>query len=391
MHYRPEHELRFLRQLRFYHSNHFSAEKLTHASASSADVHQQQQLSQLRLKWLRTFSLDCWEVPTERLLEFFETATSSRGASHADPLITTYVVTQIRLRIPMEGAPHLKLCQQYMKALPQVTSLDLRDCAATLITCSFLSKGIVGAIALRRLYLPSFSKVKQCTLDRFTQLEELDVTSCKYFANVDFCSATLRVLYADRCDGLTDSGLKRATRLEVLHVDNCAHVTTVAPFAVALLELHMGNNCKLDSKALDSCYRLQVLHARNKNTLSTLQDLPFAERLRELGVNGCPRMGNHQLAGLTSLVKLSAFENPKVTTIAPCANTLVELRSDAVDDEGPRDASQLVVLDVSQNYRLRALPPQLNSTLLELIVSGGSTMSAQEVQPHSVFRCHTEP
>ena len=40
------------------------------------------------------------------------------------------------------------------------------------------------------------SDVSQSSLDRFTMLEELDVTICQTFTNVDFCAATLRALNA---------------------------------------------------------------------------------------------------------------------------------------------------------------------------------------------------
>ena len=159
--------------------------------------------------------------------------------------------------------------------------------------------GRSGAVCCR-VPLPAGSLVSQSALDRFTTLDELDVTWCQTITNVDFCAATLRVLHANCCGNLSNNGLKNATKLEVLHVAGCKNVTNVSPFAHSLLELSVSGSLQdgvafswsseecsgIDSDALSQCFRLQVLDASANDKIVTLQ--PFAARLRELNAEGEP-------------------------------------------------------------------------------------------------------
>ena len=197
----------------------------------------EQQQSILTLRWLRTLS------PSRTL------AVQQRSVLAC--AVQCVVVSVF-------GQTNATILKQYLMSLPRLTVLDLRRC---FISNPFLSAvGDLHCSSLRRLYLPQRSCASQWTLEHFVNLEELDVSGCKTFTNVDFCAATLRVLYANGCAGLLHDGLENATNLEVVHVADCTAVTSVSPFAHCLVELDASDS-GISSAALSKCHRLHVLHA----------------------------------------------------------------------------------------------------------------------------------
>ena len=215
----------------------------------------------LRLRWLRTLSSDCSDVPGDQ-----------RGAFVRDTLAVQQrsVLPCAVQRVVVYGMRDYGTLQQHLQSLPLLTALDLRGCYNASVSDSFLCAVADAHPSLQQLHLPQRSSASQSTLDHFKQLEELNVSECKTITNVDFCAATLRVLYADGCCNLTSAGLQHATNLEVLHAKDCNHVTSVSPFAHRLLELGASYGCGIDSAALSQCYRLQVLHASSNDKIGTL-------------------------------------------------------------------------------------------------------------------------
>ena len=326
----------------------------------------------LRLRWLRTLSIDCSVAPVDQRDAFVHETLAVQQRSVLPCAVQRVVVKR------MHGHETL---QQYLQSLPLLISLNLRGCSDEFVPGSFLCPVADAHPWLQRLYLPQRSLLPQSTLERFKELEELDVTNCQTITNVDFCAATLRVLYADRCPKLTSAGLQHATKLEVLHVVLCQAVSNVSPFAHRLLELRASYHCGIDSAALSQCYRLQVLDARCNDKIDTLR--PFAVRLRELHAGGCSKLGvgeynelhDAALAEATHLVKLNVYSNPFVTTVAPFGSTLIELNAlggCGIDTIGLATATNLVCLIASDNSRIQSVAP-FASALLELGTEGTSS------------------
>lgn len=272
-------------------------------------------------------------------------------------------------------AAHLcRLALFLTTSVTRLTSLDLRGCHDHACTDEFLlTVAEVHASSLRRLYLRSQSEVLQSTLNRFSHLEELDVSGCDNFVTVDFCSRTLRVLYANLCMNLTNEGLQNATRLQVLHVRQCHAVTEVTPFAHCIVELDLSfisppvdDGVVGSRSALSDCVRLQRLYVENNVTVSTLQ--PFAENLRELDAGGDCALSDDDLVEARGLVHLVA--NHRIKTVQPFGRSLRKLRASysPISEAGLATAINLVALDASANAHIRSLTP-LSSTLLELTSS----------------------
>ena len=336
---------------------------------------------QLVLRWLRTLSIDCSDVPRSKSYAFLQRTLASQEYFVLRCAVQRVVVKELR----DDGS--VTRLQQYVASLPRLTVLDLRGCccinrdaglrAMNSVPEKFLNHLYIAVAeaqpCLQQLYLPPSSSISQSTLDCFTQLEELDVTSCQNITNVNFCAATLRVLYANGCQKLTNDGFQRATKLEVLHVACCKEISSVLPFAHSLLELNASFSCGISSAALSQCYRLQVLDARNNPKIDSLR--PFAGRLRELcAVDGSnsPQLGDSELSEANQLVKLKVSHNRRVTTVAPFGGTLIELNASGVcqiDNIGLATATNLVCLNASSNPRIQSLAP-CASTLLELDVRG---------------------
>ena len=310
--FRPDFALRHLR-----HQQQSAVEHHHHHFHRHKDLSQQhdpqfdsQQQSILMLRWLRTLSIDC-RVPKDKVNATVEKRLLMQQRSVLPCAVQRVVVDVLRDRVSTT-----KL-QQYVESLPLLTVLDLHVCNSESVTDSFLcAVASVHHSRMQRLYLPRGSSVSQSALNRFTELEELDVSWCQSITNVDFCAATLRVLYANDCDNLTSAGLQNATKLEVLHVDSCDAVTSVSPCAHCLLELNAACGCGIDSAALSQCYRLQVLNASYNKKIGTLE--PFAGRLRELHAAGYAcALDDAALAEATQLLKLNASYNDRLTMVAP--------------------------------------------------------------------------
>ena len=326
----------------------------------------------LRLRWLRTLSIDCSHVPHDQR-EMFVKETLAVQQRSVLPCAVQRVVVKVfdeyerfSQMVRHDRTASVTALQPYVvEMLPLLTMLDLRDCSKECVSESFLC-----AVAdahhgwLQRLYLPSNSSVLQSTLNHFKQLEELDVTECETITNVDFCAATLRVLYANR--------------LEVLHVERCHAFTSVSPFAHRLLHLNIASTCGIDRAALSQCHRLQVLDASDNKKIDTLQ--PFADALRELHVPNqtvAMQLGDAALAGATHLVKLDSDHNPLVTTVAPFGSTYIELIASfrcGIDDAGLATATNLVCLSTTANRRIQSVEP-FAATLLELDAARRSSIS----------------
>lgn len=324
MEYRPEYHLHRLRMTRKkwkkpaeHHDNNNDVAKHRH-EVNNTNNEEKEEDDALVLRWLRTLVLD---------------GSVARRDDGIDLQIKHSLAVE---RVICKELPGNALVGLLLTPLsgsssrwPRITSLDFRD-----LRCSREDHETVQQLllvmyhhqrSLRRLFLPEDSVISQSTLDCFSQLEELDVTWCASFTNVDFCSTTLRVLYASYCDNLTNEGLKNATRLEVLHVCGCSNVTSVAPFAHCLLELDAsstdwGDGCGLSSAALVDCRRLQVLFAEENETISTLA--PFAQQLRELHAWESV-LDDAALAEATGLVRLVA--NHKLTSVKPFGTSLRRL------------------------------------------------------------------
>ena len=334
-----------------------------HNSNDTPSQREERQQSIWMLRWLRTLSIDYSDVPFDQHNAFVNESLAVQQRSVLPCAVQRVVVNGLQ-----RSSPRL---QQYVVSLPVLTALDLRDCHYEFVPDQFLcAVATVHHSSLQRLNLPDYSCVSQSTLDRFTMLEELDVSHCGTIANVDFCAATLRVLYANGCRRLSDDGLKNATKLEVLHVGDCRSLTSVSPFAHCLLELDAGD-CGISSAALSRCYRLQVLDVSENDKIDTLQ--PFAGRLRELHARGLfGKLGDAALAEATQLVKLNANNNPNVTTVAPFGSTLIALCASSGDcgitDAHLVTATNLVCLNAYRNRHIRSVTP-FASTLLELNAS----------------------
>ena len=322
----------------------------------------------LTLQWLRTFTVDRSEVPFYLRKKVLEEALAVQVRSVSLRAVHRIVVNELR---DDRIVPRL---QQYVQSLPLLTALDLRGGYLGIFSDGLFSDFLCDIVQthprLQRLYLPEYSAFPQSVLDRYRQLEELDVSGCTTITNVDCCATTLRVLYADRCYGLTSAGLQKATKLEVLHVKGCEAITSVAPFAHCLLELNASFGCGIGSDALTKCRRLQVLDGRCNRKIRTLQ--PFAGELRELYATGpASELGDESLVDATGLVKLCVEKNTRVTRLSPFSSTLIELDAAGdcgIDDAALETAASLVCLNGSANPRIQ----HVASTLLELDATDGS-------------------
>ena len=135
----------------------------------------------LRLRWLRTLSIDCSDVPVDQRDAFVHDTLAVQQRSVLPCAVQRVVVKEMR---------DSGTLQQYLQSLPLLTALDLRGCSEEFVSDSFLCAVADAHPWLQRLYLPLESSAPQSTLDRFKQLEELDVTKSKTITNVDFCATT---------------------------------------------------------------------------------------------------------------------------------------------------------------------------------------------------------
>ena len=143
------------------------------------------------LRWLRTLSIDCSDVSPNQRNAFLEETMTMQQRSVLPCAVQRVVVNGLYAH-----SSNLKL---YIVSLRLLTVLDFRPSSNQFQVNEFVTDQFLCAVAavhhswLQRLYLPQWSQVSQSTLDCFTKLEELDVTYCQTFTNVDFCAATLRV------------------------------------------------------------------------------------------------------------------------------------------------------------------------------------------------------
>ena len=249
----------------------------------------------LRLRWLRTLLIDYANVPFDQ-----------RGVFEAQCSVLPYAVQRVVVK-GLLGVGH-PIGLRHILSISLLTSLDLGDCCSQSIPNSFLAAVADAHPCLQRLYLPTYDPVLQSTLDRFKQLEELDVSFCEAITNVDFCAATLRVLYASHCSNLTSTGLQYATNLEVLHVAGCDKVTSVSSFAHSLLEVNISSSnigtCGINSAALSQCRLCLMPHGTiDRHYIPCNIQLPCGTGILQ------QRLGDAALAEATHLVKLDVSNN----------------------------------------------------------------------------------
>lgn len=234
-----------------------------------------------------------------------------------------------------------------------------------------LLKAVPNPQQLTLLHIPNCPNVPQAVFDKFTSLEDLDVSGGRYnLNNVHFCCATLRRLMARKVHALSDDGLVNATKLEVLDVTDCSGVTTVDPFVATLVELHAGGDCGIDDKALRTALNIRRLFVEKNRKITTVK--PFAEKLIEL--DAARGIDDEGLREATSIVKLrvGAMFTP-ITTVTPFAGTLreLEVHSMLLNDDSLADASGIVKLDVSRSMgQVRTVKPFARA-IRELHVSAG--------------------
>ena len=338
----------------------------------------------LLLRWLRTLVIDGGDTRTWNDGDELRSAKCAAYITDTLRMQQRWVLPCVVNRVVLTSSIQTRCCfvrdplQQYIQSLPLLTALDLRSCRLWLGESNSEFNDFLNAVAdchcttLRCLYLPRYlsDDVPQSTLDRFTMLEELDVSGCRKITNVDFCSASLRVLYANECYDLTNDGLKNATKLEVLHIQGCYKVTSVAH---CLLELKL-NFSRTINDTLKDCHRLQVLDAHERGDFfgaqGTLSLEPFVHRLREL--RAAPGTINDAvLSKATSLVRLEVAGCRDVTTVAPFGSTLIELDAccSGIDDDGLSSATNLVILNASYNEGITSVSP-FGTSLLEVDAGG---------------------
>ena len=156
----------------------------------------------LRLRWLRTLFIDCSDVSVDQQDVFVHDTLAVQRRS---------VLPCAVQRVVVYGMRDSGTLQQYLQSLPLLTALDLRKYYTSLnVGCSDVRDLFLCAVAdahpwLQRMYLPQGSSVPQSTLERFKQLEELDVTICRFLCS--HAASTVRgpvsqpdLLWAAACD-----------------------------------------------------------------------------------------------------------------------------------------------------------------------------------------------
>ena len=325
--------------------------------------------TKLRLCWLRSWIVDCKNVPNANERSHVHLVCEFQRRSVIPQVIEWVLLRNLRDTLTV-------------RIVLRVKSLDLRCCANERVVGKFVSSFVKAASPsiVERLLLPDGSNVKQSTFDHFTSLTELHVPFNTKIKNVHFCASTLRILFADFCEKLSDEGLLLATRLQVLHVRSCSGVTSVAPFAHCLRELNAAGTCGIKSAALSLCSQIYILNVEENINIETLQ--PFAHGLRELNAGGWldSSIEDTTLAEAVALVKLDVSWNPQVTTVVPFASTLIELNASAspcgLSDAGLINAVNLTCLNASENEKITTVSP-FAETLLELDASGDCQIDDQ--------------
>lgn len=360
------------------------------------------------LRWLRTAVLDCSVIATDEeqvdLLEQALAAWSSSSDTETDeerfrgvhgneervqrlelrgswsaPAMTRLLQTvSPRFHPPGSGEQHPH--HSYNDLYGWLHSVDLRDVVllrngrdgAGSLSVVDPVEALLDAIprpgGVRRLLLPPFCSISQSVFERYTHLEECDMTGAAELTHVHHCAASLRCLYANYSK-LGDEGLCQATRLEVLHVASCGKVTTITPFSDSLRELDCSKRCGITSAALHEARgpRLAVLIAFDNRGITSL---PESVSLRELNIRSPCTIGDADLShsSTSRLVRLHTHGNPNITTVRPFAETLREL---AITGEcrvaDISLAGRLVKLNVSSNKRIVGSLPQ---SLVVLDASG---------------------
>jgi len=212
------------------------------------------------------------------------------------------------------------------------------------------------------------------------------ITTCEPFAN------TLKVLYADGIENnITDDGLNMCHKLTKVNLSNNRHVTTCAPFAKSLKILIIrGHDGKIYDNGLVLCHRIKQLNISENRNITTCE--PFAGTLEVLNVTTMFRqycgsrvcssmLYDSGLKSCTNIKHLAINGNLNITSCAPFAKSLETLIApwSAITDEGLSQCTNIKRL-VIDNTSVKSLAPFANSLIeLSLTMSDDSPDMSQEI------------
>lgn len=233
--------------------------------------------------------------------------------------------------------PFVTTCQPFVETLRRLDAS---------FSCGIDDEGIRGCDKLEVLDICANSKITklpQCqhTLKYFYSNDIIDdeqlatyheiidlnvsfnthITTCVSFPNLLKLNPT--------GSGITDDGVKWCNKLKKLVVDDDCPFTDFAPFGNSLESLSLYGCNNITDASLSCCVCIKKLVLNKTPNVTTCA--PFAETLRILEIEDGP-MNDYGIMGCVNLVRLNAANNPNITTLFMCQNTINSL--DASGDCG---------------------------------------------------------
>jgi len=162
-------------------------------------------------------------------------------------------------------------------------------------------------------------------------------------------------------ENMNDNHIRCCTSLTALTIyDIDSQITTFAPFAKSLkvLLLYARNYHKFGDKELEMCTSIVELCAFNNHKITTCA--PFANSLEVLDASGFCGVGDDGLVLCRFIRKLFMYDNIKITTCEPFAKTLKILHAKGycgIADIGIASCHNIEVLHAWNNRKITTCKP----------------------------------
>ena len=162
-----------------------------------------------------------------------------------------------------------------------------------------------------------------------------------------------------QCDQVRQTALDCFTELDELHAESSQHLTNVHFCAAKLRKLYATFAANLTDEGLSQATQLEVLHVGGTQDITTVA--PFARKLLELRVAGFFNgITTDALVECTRLQVLDVSRNPNVRSLQPFAHCLRELEADiapGITDNVLVAATSLVSLSVRWHAEITTVAP----------------------------------
>lgn len=264
----------------------------------------------------------------------------------------------------------------YSDELWTITAFTVPEGAETFDDLTMLSY-------VQKLTFPEYKFHTIHFLSSLTQLEELDLTGCRFSPDELSILADLpklkRLVLAD-CGLSTLSGLEGADALEILDLSDNA-IRNLEPLSamVTLRSIDLSRNALTNLNALSGLQNLEQLNVAH-NSLSSLAPIATCVKLAWLNVGGNSLTSLGGIDNLAALTHLYADHNAltDVSILGSCTSLIeLDIANNAVTDiRDLKELTGLEMLDFSHN-QVTAIPKWPEGSMLRTI--DGSSNALKDI------------